>query len=103
MSESRPVWEPWTPAVGERVRIRISPECPGRRSALLPDWIIQHAEDESGQVGRIVEMLPPLVPLDGDSHPYGVEHTNFAGMRVVKRFAAVELEPMEATNGDDLG
>lgn len=75
-------WQPWRPETGQRVRTRISGECPKQ--------YIWHgnAEEGSGLTGKVVgnadgqpEGHPFLVRLDDSPH-YGF-------------FAAIELEPLD--------
>jgi hypothetical protein len=45
------IWEPWVPEVGQRVRVRIGPECRDH---------VEHSEDRymthaNGQTGTVVE------------------------------------------------
>ena len=89
-------WETWTPTIGQRVRIAISPECPYEAG-----WT--HFSFESGLVGEIVNIDDePGEP----GHVYWVqfdqEITNLperyssSGVLVGGYYAAIELEPLEA-------
>lgn len=82
MSTAQEYFEPWQPDVGQRVRIRLNPEC-------------RHFADEhvafDGRTGTIIGVLDRghrdaahrfRVSLDGDAWSYWV-------------LAAAELEPMD--------
>lgn len=79
-------WEPWTPTVGQRVRIRLSEECDQ----------VGHSRQEDGVVSTIVEIDPSG---GGVGHPYAVTFDppivdgQIPGY--VNWFAAIELEPVD--------
>jgi hypothetical protein len=70
-------WEPWAPEIGQRVKIRLSAECPLLRAApgekeTKTAW---HSHSEDGMVGTVVRPTPgvwmPRMDLPG--HPYLVD------------------------------
>ena len=84
------VWEPWTLIVGQRVRIRLSPECPYHP--------IAHIEDgRSGEItgivcgGSLVERW-----LVSKNHQYWVAFDE-PGDYISGTFAACELELLDPT------
>ena len=97
-------WEPWTPQIGQRVKIRLSAECPLLRAApgqkeTLTVW---HSHSEDGMIGRVVKPTPgvwmPRMDLPG--HPWLVDFfpgsVHFQGCISfgATYFAAPELEPV---------
>ena len=90
-------WEPRTFKVGDRVRIRLSGECRGRFRRIATGEKIQHRRCSDGCVGRVVDVQrhhdhpykiridPPIYDPDRGTYYNGGP------------FAAIELEPMEAT------
>ena len=102
-------WEPWTPEIGQRVRIRLSAECPRLRAEpghkeTRTAW---HSHSEDGMTGRVVAPTPGVwMPrMDIDGHPYLVdfdpEAVHFEGCIsfCALYFAVPELEPI-ADEGD---
>lgn len=90
MSAAREVWEPWTPEIGQKVRIRRSAECPYR-----DEWM--HAESEpDGAEGEVWSSFPRMFgesPCDG--HDLMVSFGSDAeGRTVCGWFAAAELAPI---------
>lgn len=79
-------WEPWTPQVGQRVRVLARPEC---------FYCRQEGAQETGVVG-VVEGIRPADPTilepGAAAHVYWVEADDFpCGL---SHFAAGELEPV---------
>ena len=91
-------WEPWTPAVGDRVRVRLSAECP-------VTWT--HDAPELDGVTGWVRETGPLHHFAG--HEYYVEFDRRVPCRRGPKrladvyygcvFAAIELEPI-LTDGE---
>lgn len=86
-------WEPWTPKVGDRVRIRFSAECRGHVEESNPD-----AERADGAIGTVIEWPkkksanhPITVAYDAPWWSPEVGATCFAG-----HWAVIELEPLTA-------
>lgn len=73
---------PWEPKVGDRVRVRLSHECPGRYWLDSGDMHIEH-NNEDGAVGFIVRTDETFI-----GHPYYVGNVNGA-----RHYALVEIEP----------
>ena len=102
---SSPVHEPWAPAVGDLVRVNVSPECRayhlgprgmGFAGMLLPQE--QRRLHANGQIGRVTSVHAPF----GDEPPADAAHRFYVhdlpphdGPRWDDFFAAVELEPVE--------
>ena len=97
-------WEPWTPEFGQRVKIRLSAECPLLRAApgekeTLTAW---HSHSEDGMTGRVVKPTPGVwMPrMDLPAHKYLVDVTpgsiHFQGCisYAAAYFAASELDPV---------
>jgi hypothetical protein len=108
-----PRWEVWQPTPGTRVRVHLSPECPGfpalawwlsppeDRSADAQPYLAHH--DDTGRVGTVVSVHPLVVGSKlPRSHPYWVEFDDWLlrGHPVdyppTHPFAANELEPVDA-------
>jgi hypothetical protein len=100
------VWEPWTPEIGQRVRIRVSPECPVVHLSRLDDVLRGHHTDYTGEIG-VVEGISRYDPNDheavsagdtNDGHDFYVsDHDLYPDgrwHRVSAFFAAIELEPV---------
>ena len=92
-------YEPWVPAVGDRVRIRLSPECDFR----CPNGCGGHQLAKQGLQGLVIEAIradKPRVTIcrfcdqlwDGYTVGY-LEH--FYLVAGLGWFAAVELIPLE--------
>ena len=86
-------WEPWTPRVGDRVRVRLSGECKGS------DWAtgcgISHAWLCDGETAVVVNVIPLV------SHGIEVRMDRMADWkldgylyRAFAAYAAAELEPL---------
>jgi hypothetical protein len=87
MDEQR-FWEPWTPEVGRRVRVRISPECE-RHAKAFDRWFVPTVQ---GWFGTVTELPGGRLPNDPRGHVYWVD---FGSRRPWGGyFAAVELEPL---------
>lgn len=82
-------WEPWTPEIGQRVRTKISPECPqqmkchGRHPEGSGHTGTVRCIDTNRTDGHIYCIATPEVAPDGYEW---LAYTNFA---------AAELEPVE--------
>lgn len=48
-------WEPWQPAIGQRVRVRLSGECPAERENEMPRHLIGHEPHVNGVTGIVTE------------------------------------------------
>lgn len=81
-AEQRAFWEPWSPKIGDRVRYRWRPECPGVYGLLGDDQGHPPAFDR--QVGRVYDILTDVVV-----HRYMCD---FSGHLITA--AAIELEPL---------
>lgn len=60
-------FEPWTPEDGQRVRVRLSPECPGAASGL--GWKISHTPEINGRVGTVDMELSDMYKRWAASNP----------------------------------
>ena len=99
MSEA--IWEPWRPAVGDRVRVRLSGECPWHE---LPDDLVPEATGTatSGYEGVVVPFpsdAPRDLPIVAEGgHRIFVEFDTPRDMGdwtlVGAFYAAIELEPL---------
>ena len=88
-------WEPWTPAVGDRVRVRLSAECP-------VTWT--HDAPELDGAPGYVRNIFPAHEWQGQGHNYYVAfdppvHYPHGPKRIIMPyfgcvFAAIELEPI---------
>ena len=105
-------WGPWVPELGQRVRIRLSAECPLLRAApgqkeTRTAW---HSHSEDGMTGTVVKPTPgvwmPRMDLEG--HRYLVDFSGFKPDAVhfegcisfgATYFAASELEAL--SDSDD--
>ncbi len=97
---SEKIWEPWTPEIGQPVRIRISGECelvgaPGTPAGDAGER--GHRPEEDGRTGVVIEH--PLginaAGLDAQGHRYRVRRDGplIGGYRAGV-YAAIELEPL---------
>lgn len=51
---SNDYWEPWQPAIGDRVRVRISGECPScRENQADKDTTVHLLESRDGKIGTV--------------------------------------------------
>ena len=97
MSDDTRPWEPWTPRVGQRVTVRLSPEC--RRCYHLRTHPGQAFQ---GMTGTVVKFDPrPHFDETDMVHNYAVvpdrswwPDSEFSD-RGPAVFAAIELEPLE--------
>lgn len=91
------IWEPWTPRIGERVRVRISPECRDHARSMYPDYL----EAVQGQTGTVIEWgarawQAPLFERKFPGHRYPVQIDRpCADGRDKVVLAASELEPLD--------
>lgn len=113
MSEPRPYWQPWTPRVGQRVRVRLSGECAARqhhhdtdarRVTLGPGG---HYATEEGREGVIVACTRQLCAEWRRDHwghgvhviydePFEIELADGSAAKAIgQAYAAIELEPLE--------
>ena len=101
-------WRPWTPAIGQKVRIRLSGECPLLRAEpgekeTKTAW---HSHSEDGLLGTVIRPTPgvwmPRMDLPG--HHYLVDFRGFTPDAVhfqgcmwysALYFASTELDPAE--------
>ena len=101
-------WEPRTFAVGDRVRIRLSPECALRITWAPSGTITGHLEEEDGRTGTVITKEEACrvvrIPIDAMhtpmSHPYLVRFDErffiCPGQAAFSaHYAAVELIPLE--------
>lgn len=104
-------WEPWTPQLGQRVRVRLSGECREHFTAYQDDTPyfrpVPHYAEEDGRVGAVTE-----VRQDEQGHRFYVDFEEPFRLRrryelfrgwVSPRlmgacYAAIELEPLGATD-----
>ena len=104
VEERQGVWEPWQPQVGQRVRLRISPECePHHDEDFNYSWDYSFALPaalRSGHSGTIIGLVGGVFADLG--HPYHVEFDDpiqvpwWNGGLVATKCAAIELEPIES-------
>lgn len=102
--EPEAVWEPWQPEVGQRVRIRLSGECPieYRHAEAGYDRIrkviepVGHNPDESGRVGTVSAVQRE----ERGGHYYMVDYDRLLWQDDMwwagAVYAAIELEPLAA-------
>ncbi len=64
------VWEPWQPAVGDRVRVRLSGECRWDRDGIAQDDPGHDEEMLDGLLGTVTKHVPNVWK---DGHHYRVE------------------------------
>jgi len=115
-------WEPWTPTIGQRVRVRLSGECQYRPHIIrVPSLVCLgpatsggHPPELDRAVGHIIRSsTAPMCrcadrPPDEDPHRYAVELTPWVYSRdglkpcMGAYFAAIELEPICARCGATL-
>lgn len=104
-------WQPWTPKIGQRVRIRVSEECPALRAKphQKENLTRYHSRSETGRVGTVVKETPgawnPRKGLDGhdvliDFYP-GFVHFQGCISFYAGYFAAEELEPAPEGDNDE--
>ncbi len=75
------VWEPWTPQVGQRVRIKLSTECPQF-----------FGNDFDGAIGTVVDAVTNEYLIShGYTHGHRFEVGIDGGPKRI--YAAAELEP----------
>lgn len=92
-------WRPWRPAVGDRVRVRLSAECQvqgGPLSYATEIGVRGHFAGEDGRLGTVInEGAYPYLVAQG--HLYEVRFDEFfyrGRYRVTKScYPALELEP----------
>lgn len=78
-------WEPWTPEVGQRVRVRISPEC---------DYC-DIDEDGMTAVVELIDEIDPTLDYTLNAHRWWVILDVPPDGYVHRRnYAAIELEPL---------
>ena len=90
------VWEPWKPTVGQRVKVKVSPEC--------PCWQVRSAVQGKELTGTYVDWVPPPAREWAHwhhSHNLCVQFDSpilfESGAHLVAAwFAAIELEPIDA-------
>ena len=92
-------WEPWTPQVGQRVRVRISAECnieyPPDADAVRFSGhaVFGHPSVLDGMVGKVIS------GFYSHHHPYNVHFSDryewLDKLWCCHSFAAIELEPVE--------
>lgn len=95
-------WEPWRPAVGQRVRIRLSRECRGHYSTPRLDvaamerqidrrtgTVVDPEEVRGGSFGAHPYLVRPDEPAVG----IWIDQPDFPVRYGI--FAAIELEPLE--------
>ncbi len=91
------VYEPWTPEVGQRVRVLARPEC---------FYCRESGEPEVGLEGTVFEIRHPCKPEDervGRADPGCYAHRIWVRLDVevdnchISHFAAIELEPVTAS------
>jgi hypothetical protein len=95
VSADNPPWQPWTPTVGDRVRVALSNECRD-----LEPLGGAHHEIEDGLTGRVGEWPTVLDRTLVPSHNiFVIYDTSYYvpgyGMASGAAFAASELEPLE--------
>ena len=101
-------WTPRTFAVGDRVRTKLSPECPRRVTWEPSGTITGHLAEEDGRTGTVITTEEACratgVPSDligtPVSHPYLVRFDETfliapGAAAFSNHYAAVELEPLE--------
>lgn len=84
-------WEPWQPAVGDRVRVRLSGECGRMESGRYVHTHIMPGAD--GHSGIVIS-----TNAGGDQHPYHVRfdepYLAYGTLVLSNVYAAIELEPL---------
>ena len=82
-------WEPWTPQIGQRVRVLPRPEC---------FYCREEGEQEVGLIGQVtdIEFTPwPIDEKGAPAHRYWVTFDDRAATDCgMNHFAAGELEPV---------
>ena len=105
------VWKPWSPKLGQRVRIRVSEECPALRAKPHQKEHLTryHSRSETGRVGIVVRETPgvwnPRQGLAGhavlvDFYPDAVHFQGCISFCALY-FAAEELEPAPEDDSDE--
>lgn len=108
MSEERAIWEPWTPAVGQRVIIRTRGECLASRADYdgptgdIRTWSDGHLPEEDGALGTVIACEPWCPYYAEPDHGAHRFHVRFDlqipfGDRLLRDccYAAIELEPVD--------
>lgn len=88
-------WEPWTPEVGQRVRVRLSGECQFAEQNGGAHTVYIEPFSEDGVIGRAVPAVWPTALEAG--HAYFVAFEDGQGAASSGRggwYAAMELEPI---------
>jgi len=103
--ESEPrYWEPRRFEVGQRVRVRLSPECRHQRIWLPSGLRLPgHAPEEDGQTGTVLMAIGFDPQSDSHTIPVGFDTWFAVAPGLVVRdayFAAAELEPLDADDAD---
>lgn len=99
-------WEPWTPKMGQRVRVRLSPECRGlsHESTVEEGYVgyrVGHPEEIDGCTGTVGLFPPDMARIHtDDSHPYWVDlktspYVKGRGYCYGTALAAAEIEPLD--------
>lgn len=106
-------WEPWRPEVGQRVRVRLSPECDRRQrhhdtgTGRITRGPLGHYAVEQGRCGVVVACAPEMCGEYGRDHaghdvhviydqPFEIEMAGGAKAEAIgQAYAVVELEPLE--------
>lgn len=107
-----PTWKPWSPTVGQRVRIRVSEECTALRAGPTQKETLTrfHSRSETGWVGTVVKETPgvwnPRQGIQGhdiliDFSPDSVHFQGCISFCALY-FAAEELEPATDDRDDPL-
>ncbi len=89
-------WPDVTFQVGDRVRVRLSPECPLPLYPLDYRGFVQHYPEQDGMEGTVIEMVWWLG--SNPDHPYLVrlpDRSRGSWGYGAGTFAAIELEPID--------
>lgn len=93
-------FEPWTPKIGDRVRVRLSGECQySVRLGTSGPAIQGHSAGEDGVTGTVIEWPLAAWMRVGQGHDFAVEYdgpieSEGLTMRGAE-YAACELEPLD--------
>lgn len=92
-------WEPWTPTIGQTVRVRLSGECACPRRQPSPGRFVEHYPAQDGMIGAVVAILDGDWPPHEPGHVYQVSlpevlHDDCIGT-MAGFFAACDLESVE--------